>query len=118
MDDIRNSAELFEELAEQYREHLGITIVTRQMQKDQHFQKQSEALKQGLNCQPLPTAPDFLLKKTIKIIAQNEGLFVHWIELRHFYGASSIPMKINQLRVASSITHGFSVIYMVQGQLF
>jgi hypothetical protein len=104
MDDIRNSAELFEELAEQYREHLGITIVTKQMQKDQHFQKQSEALKQGLNCQPLPTA--------------NEGLFVHWIELRHFYGASSIPMKINQLRVASSITHGFSVIYMVQGQLF
>jgi len=91
MDDIQKSAKLFEESAEQYLRHLCIPIVTERMQKERHFQKNSEALKHGLRSQPLPPTPDFLLEKPIKIIARNEESVVHWIEVKHFYGASSIP---------------------------
>lgn len=91
MNDIQKSAELFEESAEQCLRHCSIPIVTERMQKERHSQRNSEALKQGLTYQPQPPTPDFLLDNPIKIIARNEELVVHWIEVKHFYGASSIP---------------------------
>jgi hypothetical protein len=91
MKDVQSSAVLFEEAAERCLRQCSIPIVTERVQKQRHFQRNSEALKQGRTCQPQPPTPDFLLENPIKVIARNEAFVVHWIEVKHFYGASSIP---------------------------
>jgi hypothetical protein len=96
MGDIRKSADLFEASAEQYLRYCKIPIITEGMQKEQHFRRNSEAQKNGFPAKLLPPTPDFLLETPIRIKIDGtspvSGEFVvHWIEVKHFYGASSIP---------------------------
>ena len=70
------AASIFENIVASHLDRLSITYVTEQGQKGGSGHKE-----------PGVATPDFLLTPPVAI----NGRLVHWIEVKHFYGAGTIP---------------------------
>jgi hypothetical protein len=84
LQDIRQSADLFEEAVASYLRRNGIRFYTENEQK-------SMARRKG---QRLPPTPDFLLQESIILKSSSSSSSpqrIHWIEAKMFYAASTIP---------------------------
>lgn len=83
LQDIRQSADLFEEAVASYLRRNGIRFYTENEQK-------AMARRKG---QRLPPTPDFLLQESImlKPSSSSPPQRIHWIEAKMFYAASTIP---------------------------
>lgn len=71
----QHSATIFEEIVARHLDHLRVCYLT---EKDQ----------QAAATAPYGPTPDFLLSPPIRIANQ----LIHWIEVKHFYGAGTIPI--------------------------
>eukprot|EP00590_Aulacoseira_subarctica_P000338 CAMPEP_0172433326 /NCGR_PEP_ID=MMETSP1064-20121228/67680_1 /TAXON_ID=202472 /ORGANISM="Aulacoseira subarctica , Strain CCAP 1002/5" /LENGTH=289 /DNA_ID=CAMNT_0013181189 /DNA_START=62 /DNA_END=928 /DNA_ORIENTATION=+ len=88
---IRKSADLFEKCVEKYLKRSNIPFVPEELQRQRHKSTH------GALGQPQPPTPDYLFE--IPVCVTNHGIsqvtadsfHIHWMEVKHFYGASTIP---------------------------
>ena len=86
--DVLQSATLFEHSVQDYLHMLGITHVTEDQQR--------EAFKRENPGQQLRATPDFFLSGQESLYYNGAEQRIHWIEVKMFYGASSLMFSNNK----------------------
>lgn len=89
--DILKSANIFEKCVEKYLKSSNIRFVPEELQRQRHKSTN------GALGQPQPPTPDFLFETPVCVTNHGisqvtaDSFHIHWMEVKHFYGASTIP---------------------------